>query len=94
MMGKLPLFSPARNVVPIRAYSRRVRQLVRRRDIRTVVAALTLDHFDPHGSEITDIGNLQRKEPDISVRLDRQGNTTEGAANLQIQVNRSALAGV
>jgi hypothetical protein len=62
-------------------------------DIRAVVSALDFLNLDPAGREQTDIGNFQRRQANISVRLDRQANTSDGAANLQVQVNNAALAG-
>jgi hypothetical protein len=91
-MAKLPHFDSARDNVLIRGFSARVRALANQMHVRDVVSALTFHHLDPGGAEITDIGNFQRRNPAISVRLDRQANTTAGAANLQIQVNNAALA--
>jgi hypothetical protein len=93
-MAKLPHFDSARDTVMIRGYSARVSRLAKPIEIRDVVSALRFDHLDPRGREITDIGNFQRRNPDITVRLDRQANTTGGAANLQIQVNDAALTRV
>jgi hypothetical protein len=90
-MAKLPHFSLENDNVRIRGFSQRVRNVANDVDIRSVVSALSFGHLDPAGREITDIGNLQRKWPSISVRLDRQANTTDGSANLQVQVNDSAL---
>src|SRR4051812_5883303 len=90
-MPKLPHFDSARDNVMIRGFSLRVRGLPPEPEVRDVVSALGFDHLDPGGREITDIGNFQRRTPQISVRLDRQANTTAGAANLQVQVNKVAL---
>lgn len=93
-MPKLPHFSPVRDNARIRGFSQRVRNLANEIDIRSVVSALTFGHLDPVGREITDIGHFQTggRSRVISVRLDRQANTTDGSANLQVQVNNSALA--
>lgn len=90
-MAKLPQFNSARDTVMIRGYSPRVRAAANDIEIRDVVSALRFDQLDPGGREITDIGNFQRRNPNITVRLDRQANTSGGAANLQIQVNDAAL---
>lgn len=90
-MAKLPHFDSVQDLVRIRGFSLRVRQLAHPVEIREVVSALRLEHFDPGGREITNIGNF-RNRPDFSVRLDRQANTSDGAANLQIQVNQAALS--
>jgi hypothetical protein len=90
-MAKLPTFSAAKDQVVIRAYSARVKGLAKTHEVRDVVSGLCFDHLDPSGREITDIGNCQRKNPNISVRLDRQPNTSGGAANLQVQVNNAVL---
>ena len=90
-MPKLPHFKSVRDVVMIRGFSPRIRGLATLIDVRTVVGALVFNHLDPAGREITDIGNFQRRHPSITVRLDRQGNSSEGAANLQIQVNNVVL---
>lgn len=90
-MAQLPHFDSVQDLVRIRGFSPRVRQLAHPVEIRDVVSALRLEHFDPGGREITDIGNF-RKRPDFTVRLDRQANTSDGAANLQIQVNHAALS--
>jgi hypothetical protein len=91
-MAKLPHFTSVRDAVQIRGFSQRVRALANQMEVRDVVSALCFDHLDPAGREITDIGNFQRRNPNITVRLDRQANTSAGAANLQIQVNKSALS--
>jgi hypothetical protein len=91
-MAKLPHFKSVQDNVMIRGFSLRVRGLANRFEIRDVVSALSFDHLDPAGREITDIGNFQRKNPNITVRLDRQPNTSAGAANLQVQVNNVALS--
>jgi len=93
-VAKLPHYSSVQDGVMIRGFSQRIRGLASLMDVRQVVSGLRLDHFDPGGREITDIGNCQRDYPSISVRLDRQPNTTNGAANLQIQVNNAALSRV
>lgn len=90
-MPKLPHFSPVPDNVRIRGFSTRVRALANLVEIRDVVSALVFHQLDPQGREITDIGNKQRKNPLITVRLDRQANTSSGATNLQIQVNDAAL---
>lgn len=90
-MAKLPQFKAIRDGVTIRGYSARVQGLANPIEIRDVVSALCFEHLDPGGREITDIGNFQRRNPEISVRLDRQANTSSGAANLQVQVNNAAL---
>ena len=88
----LPNFSSKKDDVRIRGYSTRVRNLASNIDIRHVVRSLTFEHMNPHNKgQYTDIGNWQRSHPDISVRLDRQTNTTAGAANLQVQVNNAVL---
>jgi hypothetical protein len=76
----------------IRGFSQRVRNLASEPEVRHVVSCLQFAHLDPGGREITDIGNCERRNPLISVRLDRQANTTAGAANLQVQVNNAALS--
>jgi hypothetical protein len=91
-MAKQPHFNSARDNVTIRGFSQRVRNLANQVEVRDVVSALRFDHLDPAGRELTDIGNFQRRNPNITVRLDRQANTSAGAANLQIQVNNVALA--
>ena len=90
-MAKLPHFSSEKGSSKIRGFSQRVRNLAKETDIRSVVSALSFGHIDPLGREITDIGNFQRRRPDVSVRLDRQANATDGSANLQVQVNASAM---
>jgi hypothetical protein len=90
-MAKLPHFDAIRDGVTIRGYSARVQGLANPIEIRDVISALCFEHLDPGGREITDIGNFQRRNPEISVRLDRQANTSSGAANLQVQVNNAAL---
>jgi hypothetical protein len=75
----------------IRRFSQRVRSLANPVDVSAVISALCFGHLDPTGREITDIGNYQRRNPNITVRLDRQANTSAGDANLQIQVNNAAL---
>ena len=92
-MAKLPHFRWVKDVIMFRGYSPRVRSWANDVDIRTVVSALRIGHLDPAGREITDIGNWEDETPDISVRLDRQANTTGGAANLQVQVNNAAFRG-
>lgn len=91
-MAKLPHFNSLRDNVMIRGFSQRVRNLANHVDVRDVVSALCFNHLDPAGREITDIGNFQRTRPTITVRLDRQANTTAGAANLQVQLNNVALS--
>jgi hypothetical protein len=91
-MAKLPHFDSARDNIMIRGFSPRVRGLPPEPEVRDVVSALSFDQLDPGGREITDIGNFQRRNPNITVRLDRQANTTGGAANLQVQVNNVALS--
>jgi hypothetical protein len=91
-MAKLPHFNSVQDNVMIRGFSQRVRALANQVEIRDVVSALCFDHLDPGGREITDIGNFQRRNPTITVRLDRQANTSAGAANLQVQVNNVALS--
>ena len=76
----------------IRGYSQRVNGRATPIEIRDVVSALSFGQLDPAGREITDIGNFQRRNPNITVRLDRQSNTSAGAANLQVQVNNVALS--
>jgi hypothetical protein len=76
----------------IRGISQRVKSLANQIVVRDVLSALRFDQLDPAGREITDIGNFQRRNPNIAVRLDRQANTSDGAANLQVQVNAVALA--
>jgi hypothetical protein len=93
-MAKLPHFNAVKDHVMIRGYSLRVQGLANSVEIRDVISALRLDHCDPGGREITDIGNFQRRNPNITVRLDRQANTSGGAANLQVQVNATALSRV
>lgn len=93
-MARLPQFTAEKDRVRIRGFSQRVRALASEVDIRHVVSALEFAHLDPMGREFTDIGNWQQAFDDITVRLDRQANTTGGAANLQIQVNNAALTGV
>ena len=90
-MAKLPHFNAVQDTVLIRGFSQRVKALANPVEVRDVVSALSFDQLDPGGREITDIGNFQRRNPGISVRLDRQANTSAGAANLQIQVNNAAL---
>lgn len=92
-MSRLPTFRSVKDHVQIRGFSQRVQALVNPVDVRAVVSALRFNHFDPAGREITDIGNFQKRNPDITVRLDRQANTTAGAANFQVQVNDVALEG-
>lgn len=91
-MAKLPHFSWDKDAVKIRGFSPRVRGLAHPVEVRDVVSALRFEHLDPAGREITDIGNFQRRNAAFTVRLDRQANTSTGAANLQIQVNNAALA--
>ncbi len=91
-MSALPHFRSARDHVTIRGYSPQVSALSSLIDVRGVVSSLCFDHLDPSGREITDIGNHQRRNPSTTVRLDRQANTTAGAANLQVQVNEVALS--
>ncbi len=93
-MAKLPHFTWAQDHVVIRGFSQRVKGLANQVEVRDVVSALRFDHLDPAGREITDIGNFQRKNPSITVRLDRQANTSAGDANLQVQVNNAALSRV
>jgi hypothetical protein len=90
-MAQLPHFNSVQDPVLIRGFSARVKGLANPIEVRDVVSGLCLDHLDPGGREITDIGNCQRRNPAITVRLDRQANTSAGAANLQIQVNNVAL---
>jgi hypothetical protein len=92
VMAKLPHFRWVRDPVAIRGFSARIRALANPVEVRDVVSALCFDHLDPAGREITDIGNFQRRNAAFTVRLDRQANTSAGAANLQIQVNNAALA--
>jgi hypothetical protein len=82
--------------VMIRGFSARIRNLATKHDIDQVVSALCFKHLDPALKELTDIGNFQDKPKTaaITVRLDRQANTTDGAVNLQVQVNNAALAAV
>jgi hypothetical protein len=91
-VAKLPHFNFVRDTVTIRGFSRRVWELANQIEVRDVVSALRFEHLDPNGREITDIGHFQRRKPNITVRLDRQANTSDGAANLQIQVNNVALS--
>jgi hypothetical protein len=91
-MAKQPTFRAVQDPVLIRGYSQRVKALANPADVRQVVGYVSFDHLDPAGHEITDIGNAQRRYPNITVRLDRQANTSAGAANLQVQVNDVALA--
>lgn len=91
-MAKLPQFSAVRDTVMIRGYSSNVRKLASEPDIRLVVSALDFARLEPAAREMTDIGNFQRGNPKISVRLDRQANTSAGAANFQIQVNNVVLS--
>ena len=93
-MPPLPRFKSVRDHVTITGFSRRVYDRAEPLDIREVVSGLRFGHLDPAGREITDIGRCQHRNPDITVRLDRQANTSEGAANLQIQVNDVALVGL
>jgi hypothetical protein len=93
-MPRLPRFGSKQDPVVIRGFSARVRALANPTEVRDVVSALRFDHLDPAGREITDIGNFQRRNPAITVRLDRQANTSAGAANLQVQVNDAALGRV
>ncbi len=94
-MPALPHFSPKRDAVVIRGFSpTKVLPRANAADVRAVVSALAFEHLDPGGREVTDIGNFQRRNRAITVRLDRQANTSDGAANLQVQVNDVALAGV
>jgi hypothetical protein len=86
-MAKLPHFGSVQDQVRIRGFSPQVWALANQVDVRDVVSALRFDHLDPAGREITDIGKREDKNPKITVRLDRQANTSTGAANLQIQVN-------
>ena len=90
-MAPLPHFNSVRDTVTIRGFSSRVKGLANQADVRDVVSALQFNHLDPAGRENTDIGNFQRRNPQITVRLDRQANTSAGAANLQVQVNKVAL---
>ena len=91
-MAKLPHFNSVRDDVVIRGFSQRVKNQANQVEVRDVVSALSFVHVDPGGREITDIGNSQRKNPNVTVRLDRQANTSAGAANLQVQVNNVALS--
>lgn len=91
-MPKLPTFKLVRDNVMIRGFSQKVRALAEPLDVRAVVAGLTFDYLDPAGREFTDIGNVKRHQPNITVRLDRQANPTAGGANLQVQVNDVALS--
>src|SRR4051794_30608842 len=91
-VAKLPHFNSMQDNVRIRGFSPRVRGLANQVEVRDVVSALCFDHLDPAGREITEIGNFQRRKPNITVRLDRQANTSAGAANLQVQVNNVALS--
>lgn len=91
-MAKLPQFRSVQDRVMIRGFSQRVRGLADMTDVRSVVSALGFAQLDPAGREITDIGNFQRRNANITVRLDRQANTSAGAANLQVQVNDVALS--
>jgi len=91
-MATLPHFDSLKDSVMIRGYSIRVRGLANDVEIRDVVSALCIDQLDPGGREITDIGNFHHRNPSITVRLDRQANTSGGAANLQLQVNSAALS--
>src|SRR5262245_11298407 len=91
-MAKLPHFTSVQDNVTIRGFSQRVKGLATQVEVRDVVSVLCFDHLDPAGREITDIGNFQRRNPNITVRLDRQANTSAGAANLQVQVNNVALS--
>ena len=91
-MAKLPHFKSVQDNVTIRGFSQRVKGLANQVEVRDVISALSFDHLDPAGGEITDIGNFQRRNPNITVRLDRQANTSDRAANLQVQVNNVALS--
>lgn len=88
-MAQRPQFAAERVGTPIRAFSAIVRGLTNTNDVRKVVGALTIGHLDSMGREITNIGNFSMTA--LSARLDRQGNASDGAANLQVQVNNSAL---
>jgi hypothetical protein len=90
-MAALPHFRAVRDHVTIRGFSGRIRAVAQLTEVRVVVSTLRFDHLDPGGREITDIGNHQRRNPNITVRLDRQANTSDRAVNLQVQVNDVAL---
>jgi hypothetical protein len=81
-MAKHPHFDSVRDNVTIRSFSQQVKGRANQVEVRDVVSALGFSHLDPQGREITDIGNFQRKNPNFTVRLDRQANTSAGAANL------------
>jgi len=90
-MPRLPRFGSREDTLMIRGFSADVRALADRVEVRHAVSGLRFAHLDPDGREITDIGNLQRADAEITVRLDRQSNPSAGGANLQLQVNAGAL---
>ncbi len=86
-MGALPHFSSVKDAVMITGYSPRIKDLADPFEIRDVVSALRFGHCDPAASDIRIFRIAERN----TVRLDRQSNTSAGAANLQVQVNDAAL---
>jgi hypothetical protein len=85
-MAKVPNFDSRQDPVVIRGYSARVKALANQAEVRfQVISAVRLNDFDPGGREHR-IGDA------TTVRLDRQANTSDGSANLQLQVNDAALA--
>lgn len=92
-MAKHPGFAAKQDSVRIRGYSENIARLANENDVKQVVSSLSVGHLDPRGREITNIGNYGPPKHSLTVRLDRQSNTSEGSANLQIQVNNSALKG-
>jgi hypothetical protein len=87
-MPELPRFTSKRESDKIRGFSTAVKARANLIDVRKVVSSLQFEHLDP----------INVKSPNIdraaTVRLDRQPNPTAGGANLQVQVNQEALAGV
>ena len=79
LMPPIPQFR-ARRTTRIRGYQADARRAASNNDIRQVVGHLRYGHLDPNGREL-------RIASHGTVRLDRQANTTDGAANLQVQLN-------
>ncbi len=87
------IFSPVQDIVKISRFTAKVHKKATPHDMDFVISAACLKHLDPGIIRgLGNIGNFDKER--FTVRLDRQANSTKGAANLQIQVNDSALAQV
>lgn len=90
-MPPLPQFRARKDMTTIRRFSKRVRNLAKDLDLRRAAGHLRFENLDPEERRTYTIYG-EDDCPGITVRLDREANTSDGAANLQIQVNDSALA--